>query len=97
MNLAEAVLNTMQNYRLQYNDNPRGEVFISVADAQQLSDSQFYRTCTDFFDRQRPIVHDGDTGTLWGLPYRVDGTLKPGTAYLGHKITEGTEDGSITT
>jgi hypothetical protein len=79
MNLAEAVLNTMQNYRLQYNDNPRGEVFISVADAQQLSDLQFYRE-QDFFDRQRPIVHDGETG-----------------AYLGHKITEGTEDGSITT
>lgn len=81
--LAEKVLRQLTEHQAVTMSHKLGEVWLSVVDGQLLHD-QSRRARPDL---TRHVVADGDTGSLWGRPYRVSDDIKPGQAFIGYRVT----------
>lgn len=83
--LARAILQTVHGHRARLFSEPAAEgfcIYLSVADARALDESR---------PRQGDLapvsqIRDGDTGTLWGLPFIADETIRPGRAFVGYRV-----------
>jgi hypothetical protein len=84
LGLTGQILDVMQRHRVEHHEQPPGEIHLPLADAQQMSDIS--GPCIqDGFSR---VVRDGETGKLWGHPYRVDARIRPGLAFIGYRVDE---------
>ena len=81
---AKSILETLTNHHLEHFREAPGEIHISVSDAQALYDE------SNWCDRGlgiRHLVRDGETGSLWGRPFRANKDLKSGEAFIGYRVT----------
>jgi hypothetical protein len=87
LGFAGQILDVMQQHRVEYHEHPPGEIHLSLADAQQMSDMSEQHS-QDGFPRISRVVRDGETGKLWGHPYRVDARIRPGLAFIGYRVEQ---------
>lgn len=65
-----------------------GLIYLSVEDARALDEES--RRRGNFFPVSQ--IKAGDTGSLFGYGFQVVDDLKPGIAYVGHRVASITEE-----
>ncbi len=73
------------NHRTRFFSEPAAEgfrAFLSVGDARELDEAS--RRQGDLFPVSE--IRDGDTGTIVGIPFTADASLRPGRAFIGYRI-----------
>ncbi|MCC9181150.1 hypothetical protein [Mycolicibacterium mageritense] len=83
--LMQSVIQTVMNHRTRFFSEPAAEgfrVYLSVSDARLLDEQA--RRRGDFFPRSS--IRDGDTGTVMGLPFTADASVRVGRVFIGYRV-----------
>jgi len=78
-------MQTVTNHRAKFFSEPSAEgfcVYLSVTDARLLD--EMARREGELFPQSN--IRDGDTGTLMGLPFIADASVRPGRVYVGYRV-----------
>jgi hypothetical protein len=87
LDFAGQILDVVQQHRAEHHGHPPGEIHLSLADAQQMSNMSNQHS-QGGLPRISRVVRDGETGKLWGHPYRVDTRIRPGLAFIGYRVEQ---------
>lgn len=82
--LAQNILRAVTKHQAANFAQAVGEIHLSVTDCQLLHDTSSQRR-QGYVPRYN--CQDGDTGTLWGRPFRANKLLAPGEAFVGYRVT----------
>ncbi len=79
------VMQVLTAHRTQFFSEPGAErfcIYMSVVDARCLDEAN--RAVTEF----RPVsdIKDGDHGTLAGLPFVADASVRVGRVFIGYRV-----------
>lgn len=80
------ILSQMQDHRTRFFSEPAAEgfrVFLNVYDARAL-DELSTRQGNLF---RKSDIEDGDTGTMYGLPFTATNNIRPGVCFVGYCVT----------
>lgn len=93
--LVDGLMQMVHGHRNRFFSEASAEgfrVFLNVGDAQMLDEIASRKG--DLYVQS--TIQDGDTGTLFGMPFTATNNVRPGVSFVGYCVTAPpvTDDGS---